>query len=102
VLESKTFQEGEDIIREGDAGEEFFLIESGTAAAIKGGDQVVKQYSKGDYFGGQPFTLKPLSDCLLTWQNWLFSIVKHVPLLFELPQTSSLSLPSANRHSHVY
>jgi cAMP-dependent protein kinase regulator len=53
VLESRTFQEGEDVIREGDAGEEFFLIESGTAAAVKGNETVVKQYTKGDYFGGK-------------------------------------------------
>jgi cAMP-dependent protein kinase regulator len=38
---------------EGDAGEEFFLIESGTAAAIKGNDTILKQYTKGDYFGGK-------------------------------------------------
>lgn len=53
MLESRTFVEGEDVIREGDAGEEFFLIESGTAAAIKGNDTILKQYTKGDYFGGK-------------------------------------------------
>ncbi|KAK4686892.1 cAMP-dependent protein kinase regulator, partial [Tremellales sp. Uapishka_1] len=55
VLESQTFQEGEDVITEGDAGEEFFLIESGIALAIKrdanGKETVVKQLGKGDYFG---------------------------------------------------
>lgn len=59
MLESKTFVEGEDVILEGDAGEEFYLIESGTASAIKGGDTVVKQYVKGDYFGGQSLYLLP-------------------------------------------
>lgn len=58
VLESKTFVEGEDVIKEGEAGEEFFLIESGSAVAIKtdanGQEQIVKQYTKGDYFGGEP------------------------------------------------
>jgi cAMP-dependent protein kinase regulator len=57
VLESRTFQEGEDVITEGDAGEEFFLIESGSAIAIKmdgsGKEVVVKQMSQGDYFGGE-------------------------------------------------
>jgi cAMP-dependent protein kinase regulator len=57
VLESRTFVEGEDVILEGDAGEEFFLIESGTASAIKGDDTVVKQYVKGDYFGGRFLSL---------------------------------------------
>ncbi|KAK8861453.1 hypothetical protein IAR55_002272 [Kwoniella newhampshirensis] len=55
VLESRTFIEGEDVITQGDAGEEFFLIESGTAVAIKkdleGREQVVKRLAKGDYFG---------------------------------------------------
>ena len=42
---------------EGDVGEEFFLIESGTAIAVKrdinGHETVVKQLGKGDYFGGK-------------------------------------------------
>lgn len=58
VLESRTFAEGEDVIVEGDAGEEFFLIESGVALAIKkdpstGRESVLKQMRKGDYFGGE-------------------------------------------------
>ena len=57
VLESRTFTEGENVIVEGDAGEEFFLIESGTAVAVKkdssGRETVVRQLSKGDYFGGE-------------------------------------------------
>lgn len=35
-------------------GEEFFLVESGTAVAVKNGpsgETVVKSYKKGDYFG---------------------------------------------------
>ena len=42
---------------QGDAGEEFFLIESGQAVAVKkdenGTETVVKQLTKGDYFGGE-------------------------------------------------
>lgn len=57
VLESRTFAPGQDVIKEGDAGEEFFLIESGNAVAIKkdasGNEAVVKQLTKGDYFGGE-------------------------------------------------
>ena len=56
VLEIRTFADGHDVIKEGDAGEEFFLIESGTALAVKrdtnGRETVVKQLGKGDYFGG--------------------------------------------------
>ncbi|WVQ64799.1 uncharacterized protein L199_002968 [Kwoniella botswanensis] len=55
VLESRTFSQGEDVIKQGEAGDEFFLIESGNAIAIKKGDDgresVVKRYGKGDYFG---------------------------------------------------
>jgi len=57
VLESRTFEEGQNVIREGDAGEEFFLIESGTAVAVKGEpngrETILKQLGKGDYFGGE-------------------------------------------------
>lgn len=55
VLESRTFEAGQDIIKEGEAGDDFFLIESGSAVAIKnidGKETVVKKYAKGDYFGG--------------------------------------------------
>jgi cAMP-dependent protein kinase regulator len=54
VLESRTFTEGQDVIKEGEAGEEFFLVESGSAVAVKSGpngETVVKTYGKGDYFG---------------------------------------------------
>ena len=57
VLESRTFHAGENVIVEGDAGEEFFLVESGQAVAIKksaaGEESIVKRYDKGDYFGGE-------------------------------------------------
>jgi cAMP-dependent protein kinase regulator len=57
VLESRHFGENDAVIKEGDAGEEFFLIESGLAVATKkdanGNETVVKQLSKGDYFGGE-------------------------------------------------
>lgn len=57
VLESRTYNEGEDVIRQGDAGEEFFLIESGNAVAIKtdedGNESVVKNLGQGEYFGGK-------------------------------------------------
>jgi cAMP-dependent protein kinase regulator len=58
ALESRTFNAGEDVITEGQAGEDFFLVESGTAEAIKGGN-VVYTYNKGDYFGGR-YILAPL------------------------------------------
>ncbi|KAL7419692.1 hypothetical protein Q5752_005608 [Cryptotrichosporon argae] len=55
VLESRTYQAGEEIVVEGDPGDEFFLIESGTATAFKrdqdGTEHAVKQLGRGEYFG---------------------------------------------------
>ncbi|MCJ1347607.1 hypothetical protein MMC31_005835 [Peltigera leucophlebia] len=53
ALDTMKFPAGSYIIREGDPGEAFFLLESGEAEAYKRdvGDAPVKQYKKGDYFG---------------------------------------------------
>jgi cAMP-dependent protein kinase regulator len=52
ALETQTLPAGTVIIKEGDAGEAFYLLETGEAEAYKIGVQgAVKQYQKGDYFG---------------------------------------------------
>ena len=53
ALAPRKFKDGETIIREGDPGEDFFLLESGEAEVYKSdaGPNPVKQYRKGDYFG---------------------------------------------------
>ncbi|KAL9624564.1 MAG: hypothetical protein Q9160_001228 [Pyrenula sp. 1 TL-2023] len=52
ALESSKFPAGTHIIREGDPGDAFYLLESGEAEAYKRGvEQAVKSYSRGDYFG---------------------------------------------------
>ena len=53
ALEARRFKGGETIIREGDPGEDFFLLVSGEAEVYKSdaGSNPVKQYQKGDYFG---------------------------------------------------
>lgn len=52
ALEAQKFPPGTSIINEGDAGEAFYLLESGEAEAFKSGTaQPVKTYKKGDYFG---------------------------------------------------
>lgn len=52
ALETQKFPSGTPIIKEGDAGEAFYLLESGEAEAYKSGIQnPVKHYTKGDYFG---------------------------------------------------
>lgn len=53
ALETQKFPAGSTIIREGDPGEAFYLLESGTATVLKrdSGDRVLVRYGKGDYFG---------------------------------------------------
>ena len=53
ALDAQKFPAGSTIIREGDPGEAFFLLESGEAEAYKrdAGSNPVKRYKKGDYFG---------------------------------------------------
>ena len=52
ALETIKYNAGDHIIREGEPGESFYLLESGEAAAYKGGDSTpVKEYTRGDFFG---------------------------------------------------
>lgn len=54
VLETQRFKKGEYIIKQGEPGDKFFLIEEGTADAIKTENGVTKKvfdYKPNDYFG---------------------------------------------------
>ena len=53
ALETQRFGPGSTIIREGDKGESFYILESGTASVYKSesGNNVINTYRKGDYFG---------------------------------------------------
>ncbi|KAJ3384738.1 hypothetical protein HDU84_002677 [Entophlyctis sp. JEL0112] len=54
VLESIVYNDGEVVIKQGDVGEQFYIIESGEASVSKVIDGVEHQYpglKKGDYFG---------------------------------------------------
>jgi cAMP-dependent protein kinase regulator len=52
ALETQKYPPGSVIIKEGDAGEAFYLLESGEAEAYKSGiEHPVLTYKKGDYFG---------------------------------------------------
>ncbi|KAK0338355.1 hypothetical protein LTR91_005449 [Friedmanniomyces endolithicus] len=56
ALETTKYPANTAIIREGDVGDKFYILESGEAEAYKRGQQgesgrVVKRYGKGDYFG---------------------------------------------------
>jgi cAMP-dependent protein kinase regulator len=52
ALESTKFPAGTEIIKEGDPGDAFYLLEAGEAQAFKRGtDKAVKDYQRGDFFG---------------------------------------------------
>lgn len=52
ALETTKYPPGSDIIKEGDVGDKFYILESGDAEAHnRGSDKPLKQYKKGDYFG---------------------------------------------------
>ena len=52
ALETTKYPANTHIIREGDVGDKFYILESGEAEARKrGADAELKQYKKGDYFG---------------------------------------------------
>jgi cAMP-dependent protein kinase regulator len=52
ALETQKFSPGKVIIKEGDPGKSFYLLEAGEADAFKGEEkEKVKHYKKGDFFG---------------------------------------------------
>ncbi|KAL9094544.1 MAG: hypothetical protein Q9165_003103 [Trypethelium subeluteriae] len=53
ALETQKYPPGSTIIKEGDAGESFFILEAGEAEVFKrsSGGRPVHKYKKGDYFG---------------------------------------------------
>lgn len=52
ALGTQFFEPGTTIIRQGDPGDNFYLLESGIADVyLRGQDKPVKTYTKGDYFG---------------------------------------------------
>ncbi|KAF2151483.1 camp-dependent protein kinase regulatory subunit [Myriangium duriaei CBS 260.36] len=52
ALETQKYPSNTHIIKEGDVGAHFYILESGTAAVYKRGQEgKLKEYNKGDYFG---------------------------------------------------
>lgn len=51
ALNTQIFKIGENVVTEGEAGENFYFIEDGTAEVIKNGTGVITILKKGDYFG---------------------------------------------------
>lgn len=85
VLKSVTYKAGDFVIREGDEGNVFFIVEEGTAVALKvlhvDQDPVeVKVYSSSDYFGE-------------------LALIKNAPRAASILVTSELKCVSLDRHS---
>ncbi|KAH9927159.1 protein kinase A regulatory subunit [Epithele typhae] len=56
ALQSRTFEDGEAVVKQGDVGDTFFFVEEGNAVVTKKtgtGSEVVGRLKKGDYFGGE-------------------------------------------------
>lgn len=66
ALETEVFESGEVVISQGDVGEYFYLVESGEAEVIIEGRGVVRQYKRGDYFGGKTPLPHPTCFSLLS------------------------------------
>jgi cAMP-dependent protein kinase regulator len=68
ALESVTFNDGKEVIRQGDGGDHFYIIESGDADVLKTDDQGVqhkmKPLCKGNYFGGMWYFVCSIADPL--------------------------------------
>lgn len=69
VLQPREFADGEVVVREGEVGREFYIIEEGEAEASKMirnaqgvlNEEIVKKYKRGDYFGGSSSSILALA-----------------------------------------
>eukprot|EP00954_Amorphochlora_amoebiformis_P026603 1380323-Amorphochlora_amoeboformis.AAC.3 len=60
ALKEETISEGEDIIRQGDVADKFYIIKKGKAAVILNGEKV-NELAEGEFFGEQGFVNKNVS-----------------------------------------
>ena len=76
AFRERNYEKGETIIKEGEEGDLFYLVESGSAKATKvidGVEKEVMQYAPGDYFGERALLTKQaraatviaIEDCVL-------------------------------------
>src|ERR1700685_1051793 len=88
ALETEVFESGEVVISQGDVGEYFYLVESGEAEVIIEGRGVVRQYERGDYFGGNP---PPPSSSLHTPIVVLWTVLMiELALLNDAPRAATV------------
>lgn len=62
ALESVYFENGEEVVKQGDIGDQFYIIESGEAVVLKtdpssGETKQVNKLERGSYFGGKVYML---------------------------------------------
>ena len=50
-LQQRTYSQGDYVVREGEPGEEFFIIEQGQLDCIRGEAELVRSLIQGDHFG---------------------------------------------------
>lgn len=64
AVKEESFNEGDLIIRQGDAGDVFYMLSEGSAKAMKrsadGTEAEVKQYQQGHYFGERALLMNDL------------------------------------------
>ncbi|VVT53455.1 uncharacterized protein SAPINGB_P003582 [Magnusiomyces paraingens] len=51
ALSSETYETGQVVIKEGDVGDKFYIVENGNASVTKNGEGKVQDLTKGSYFG---------------------------------------------------
>lgn len=51
ALSSESYKDGQDVVREGEQGQNFYFIEQGEADVLKEGEGIVATLHVGDYFG---------------------------------------------------
>lgn len=102
ALEERIYEEGEDVVREGELGKNFYIIESGRAEVLKrkSGDRQerVGTLSKGDYFGGG--SVSPVSLLLCSWLNEtdVVSVCAELALLNSAPRAATVRpMPGSGR-----
>lgn len=85
ALESVTFDDGDVVIKQGDVGDNFYIIESGEARVVKVDEEGVEHelpgLTKGNYFGGSsPRSWFPYEAHRLGQQNSRSSPISPAPL----------------------
>ena len=98
ALEERVYEEGEDVVREGELGKNFYIIESGKAEVLKKNEDKTERVgtlSKGDYFGGKCFLV--FFEAFLNYLTIVFPNTE-LALLNSAPRAATVRpLPGSGR-----